>query len=91
MTWITPELDLYQHQGVVCPNKQWGEIVTARTLNSRQLSTCAGMGFGNQPPVHSLLMLLDLIGSVKLVAPSQSNAVFDHNADGTKSAVGWRC
>lgn len=48
------------------------------------------LGFGNQPLVHSLPLVLDLTGNgIKLVAPSQSNAVFDHNADGTKSAVGW--
>lgn len=48
------------------------------------------LSLGNEPLVPSLPLVLDLTGNgIKLVAPSQSNAVFDHNADGTKSAVGW--
>lgn len=39
---------------------------------------------------YHLPLVLDLTGSgIKLLPPSQSNAVFDHNADGAKSAVGW--
>lgn len=47
------------------------------------------LGFGNQP-LHRLPLVLDLSGNgIKLVAPSQSNAVFDLNADGIKRPVGW--
>jgi len=39
---------------------------------------------------YHLPLVLDLTGSgIKLLPPSRSNAVFDHNADGAKSAVGW--
>ncbi len=39
---------------------------------------------------YHLPLVLDLTGSgIKLLPPSQSNAVFDHNSDGAKSAVGW--
>ncbi|GJN52318.1 calcium-binding protein [Pseudomonas tohonis] len=48
------------------------------------------LGFGNEPIQHSLPLVLDITGNgIKLVAPSQSNAVFDHNADGVKNQVGW--
>ncbi|VVM48353.1 calcium-binding protein [Pseudomonas fluorescens] len=48
------------------------------------------LSYGNEPLVHSLPLVLDLTGNgIQLIAPSQSNAVFDHNADGSKSAVGW--
>lgn len=39
---------------------------------------------------YHLPLVLDLAGNgIKMLPPSQSNAVFDHNADGVKSAVGW--
>lgn len=48
------------------------------------------VSFGNEPLVHRLPLVMDLSGNgIKLVAPSQSNAVFDLNADGIKRPVGW--
>lgn len=39
---------------------------------------------------YHLPLVLDLDGrGIELVAPWQSNAVFDHDADGRQSAVGW--
>ncbi|WP_040266321.1 calcium-binding protein [Pseudomonas rhodesiae] len=39
---------------------------------------------------YHLPLVLDLAGNgIKMLPPSQSNAMFDHNADGVKSAVGW--
>lgn len=39
---------------------------------------------------YHLPLVLDLAGNgIKMLPPSQSNAMFDHNADGIKSAVGW--